>query len=111
MDFIFAWGKFSRKRQNCKNYPHEKISMSTVYNRGAKLKYRGMFEKVGNLTLKLCILTFFIFSGNAEVVEKLLKLGSDQSLKMGDLSVQDIARDFGPQRSPAALLQEMSVSS
>lgn len=36
-----------------------------------------------------------IMLGNDEVVEKLLKMGANVQLKMGDLTAQDIARDFG----------------
>lgn len=36
-----------------------------------------------------------LFTGNDEVVEKLLKMGANVQLKMGDLTAKDIARDFG----------------
>lgn len=39
--------------------------------------------------------TGILFTGNDDVVEKLLKMGANVQLKMGDLTAQDIARDFG----------------
>ncbi|XP_062619995.1 uncharacterized protein LOC134281575 [Saccostrea cucullata] len=36
-----------------------------------------------------------IMLGNREVVEKLLKMGANAKLTMGDLTAEDIARDFG----------------
>ncbi|KAK3091148.1 hypothetical protein FSP39_017513 [Pinctada imbricata] len=36
-----------------------------------------------------------VMMGNKEVVEKLVKLGADTKLKMGELDIEEIARDFG----------------
>lgn len=43
----------------------------------------------------ICYTCNFVFiSGHKEVVHLLLKAGADTTIKMGDLSPHDIARDF-----------------
>lgn len=54
-----------------------------------------MFKCSVNEWYKTEKLMHIFFPGNDEVVEKLLKMGANVRLKMGDLTAQDIARDFG----------------
>lgn len=54
----------------------------------------------------LCILKDVFFrSGHLEIVRLLLSAGADQSMKMGNLSAIDVAREFG-QEEILELLEE-----